>query len=76
MQDINRHQVCMYEADGPAKRKSFIIFQRALLRFQEIGDEKLNMMTLIIDLIENRSRQLDQDRENLGKSHLYVFLFI
>ncbi|CAI9732033.1 of growth 1-like [Octopus vulgaris] len=68
MQDINRHHLCMYEADGPAKRKSFIIFQRALLRFQEIGDEKLNMMTLIIDLIENRSRQLEQDRENLDPS--------
>lgn len=75
MQDIDRHHLCMNEAEGQAKRKSYIIFQRALLKFQEIGDEKLNMLSFIIDLIENRSRQLEQDLENLGEFCCFLLFF-
>ena len=49
------------------KKKSFFAIQRALIRCQEIGDEKLTLLSVIIDFIENRTRQLEQDRENLGK---------
>lgn len=56
----------MKEEGGPAKKKAFVAIQRSLVRCQEIGDEKLHLLTLIHDFIENRQRQLEQDRENLG----------
>jgi len=43
-----------------------LAIQRALIKCQEIGDEKLHFMALIIEHIDNRARQLEQDRENLG----------
>jgi len=54
------------EENGPLKKKAFIAIKRALVRCQEIGDEKLQLLTLINEFIENRQRQLEQDRENLG----------
>ncbi|ESO93661.1 hypothetical protein LOTGIDRAFT_182053, partial [Lottia gigantea] len=51
-----------------AKNKAFLGIQRSLIKCQEIGDEKLHYMSNIIDIIENRQRQLDMDRENLDPS--------
>lgn len=47
-----------------------IAMQRALIKCQEIGDEKLMLLACITDHIENRARQLEQDRENLGRFQL------
>ncbi|CAG5134331.1 unnamed protein product [Candidula unifasciata] len=51
--------------DGGSSKKACLALQRALIHCQEIGDEKIALVQLITDLIENRSRQLDQDREHL-----------
>jgi hypothetical protein len=67
LQDTEQHkEVYLKEENGPAKKKAFIAIQRTLVKCQEIGDEKLHLLTLIHEFIENRHRQLDQDRENLG----------
>ncbi|XP_076446921.1 inhibitor of growth protein 1-like [Babylonia areolata] len=46
-------------------RKNHILTQRALARCQDSGDEKLQLLSNISEHIENRSRLLDQYRENL-----------
>lgn len=69
MQDIEYHQeIYSKEVEGTAKKKALMSIQRALIRCQEIGDEKLGLMTVIAEHIENRQRQLEQDRENLGEN--------
>lgn len=66
LQDLDHHQeIYLNEPDGPAKRKALIGIQRALIKCREIGDEKLSLMGIVSDHIENRARQLEQDRENL-----------
>ena len=68
MKDIRQHQeVCVKEGDSVQKKRSLIQIQRGLIKSQEIGDEKLQLVQQIIELIENRTRQLEQDLENLGE---------
>lgn len=52
---------------GPSKKKSFLSMHRALVKCQEIGDEKLALLAVITEHIENRTRLLEQYRENLGQ---------
>ncbi|XP_050417363.2 inhibitor of growth protein 1 [Patella vulgata] len=67
LQDMDHHHdtYTSNKSEGTAKKKAFLGIQRALIKCQEIGDEKLHQMSTIIEIIENRQRQLDQDRENL-----------
>ncbi|XP_071949651.1 inhibitor of growth protein 1-like [Antedon mediterranea] len=39
--------------------------KRALIRSQELGDEKLQVASTLVDLVENRARQIQVDREHL-----------
>ncbi|XP_033107280.1 inhibitor of growth protein 1-like [Anneissia japonica] len=39
--------------------------QRALIQSQELGDEKLQVASTLVDLVENRARQIQVDREHL-----------
>lgn len=57
----------------PLRRRSLTRFQQALISAQEIGDEKLQIVQHIQDLIENKTRQLDVDFGNLGTT-FYQFL--
>jgi len=67
------HQKELYskQDDGGQKKRALIQIQRGLIRTQEIGDEKLQMVSSIVEFIENRTRQLEQDLENLdpGTAH-------
>ena len=68
LNDSETHkETYMKEESGPAKKRAFIALQRSLVKCQELGDEKLHLLTVMNELIENRTRQLEQDRENLGK---------
>ena len=70
MTDIAHHQeVYLNEGDGAKKQRALLQIQRGLIKSQEIGDEKLSLVGLIIEHIENRTRQLEQDLENLGISN-------
>ena len=54
--------------DDPEKKKITVLqLQRCLVRMQEIGDQKLHFVAQIIERIENKTRQLEQDLENLGE---------
>jgi hypothetical protein len=56
------------ETDAVMKKRTLLQIQRSLLKCQELGDEKLQVVSQIIENIENRSRQLEQDLENLGET--------
>ena len=69
LQDIDAYQITyLGEGESPAKKKALLQIQRALLKTRELGDEKLQVVSHIIEHVENRTRQLEQDLENLGMS--------
>ena len=73
LDEIKSLRAVVLKESGSSK-KSCLALQRALIHCQEIGDEKIALVQLITDLIENRSRQLEQDREHLGKRFMAMFL--
>ena len=62
----SNQEVYMTETDSHIRKRALIQIQRALIKSQEIGDEKLALVSQIMEHIENRTRQLEQDLENLG----------
>lgn len=59
------------------KLKAIYRIQKALITAQELGDEKLNVVQNLLDLIENKTRQLDLDLKNLGTiPNIKRFIFI
>lgn len=64
------------DTDLAVKRRALLRVQQALIAAQEIGDEKLQIVQQVQDLIENKSRQLDLDYRNLGMILLPLILFI
>lgn len=61
-----QQEVLRNDADPVIKRRALMRIQQALIAAQEIGDEKLQIVQQVQDLIENKSRQLDVDYRNLG----------
>lgn len=49
------------------KRGCLVRVQQALISAQEIGDQKLQIIQQVQDLIENKARQLDLDYRNLAE---------
>lgn len=47
------------------RKKVMLQIQHSLIKSQELGDDKLQLLQQIQDLIENKVRQLDQDYRNL-----------
>ncbi|XP_061696810.1 inhibitor of growth protein 1 isoform X1 [Syngnathoides biaculeatus] len=56
------------ESDSPQRRKLQMSIQRALIRSQELGDEKIQIAGQMVELVENRTRQLDWHSERLVSS--------
>ncbi|XP_037096047.1 inhibitor of growth protein 1 [Syngnathus acus] len=56
------------ESDAPQRRKLQLSIQRALIRSQELGDEKIQIAGQMVELVENRTRQLDWHSELLVSS--------
>lgn len=55
------------ETESIAKKRSYLVrVQQALISAQEIGDEKLQIIQQLQDLIENKARQLELDYRNLA----------
>lgn len=62
------------ETENPGRKaKALSRIQQALIAAQELGDEKLNVVQNLLDLIENKTRQLDQDYRNLGELLLMIY---
>jgi hypothetical protein len=55
------------DSDLATKRRILLRIQQTLIAAQEVGDEKLQIVQTIQDLIENKARQLELDYRNLGK---------
>ncbi|XP_045833866.1 inhibitor of growth protein 1 isoform X1 [Meles meles] len=51
------------ETDGVQKRRVLHCIQRALIRSQELGDEKIQIVSQMVELVENRTRQVDSHVE-------------
>ncbi|XP_055451711.1 inhibitor of growth protein 1-like [Psammomys obesus] len=53
------------ETDDTQKRQVLHCIQRALIRSQELGDEKIQIANQMVELVENRNTQLDSHVELL-----------
>uniref|UniRef100_A0A8C2LZI6 Inhibitor of growth protein n=1 Tax=Cricetulus griseus TaxID=10029 RepID=A0A8C2LZI6_CRIGR len=51
------------ETDGTQKRRVLHRIQRALIRSQDLGDEKIQIVSQMVELVENRTRQVDSHVE-------------
>ncbi|XP_061138085.1 inhibitor of growth protein 2 [Syngnathus typhle] len=47
------------ERDGAQRKRLQVQLQRALIVSQELGDEKIHVVTQMTELVENRSRQME-----------------
>ncbi|XP_047003067.1 inhibitor of growth protein 1 [Schistocerca americana] len=66
LKEVEQHQESSRsEGDSSARRRNLLRIQQSLIAAQEVGDEKLQIVQQIQDLIENKSRQLDLDYRNL-----------
>lgn len=68
MKEVEQQQESLQkDSDSAArKRNSLVKIQQALILAQEVGDEKLQIIQQLQDLIENKARQLELDYRNLG----------
>ena len=67
IRDIDHHKEnYLKEGDNSQKKRALFQIQRLLVKCQEIGDEKLQLVAAVLEHIESRTRQLEADRENLG----------
>ncbi|XP_014274810.1 inhibitor of growth protein 1 isoform X1 [Halyomorpha halys] len=53
------------------QRKTLLKLEQILIALQEVGDEKVEIGQLILDLIDNKYRALDQDLRELGAVDLH-----
>ncbi|UYV81073.1 ING2 [Cordylochernes scorpioides] len=75
IQELDSHQGSLTKClDSFSRKKTILNIQKALIRSQELGDEKLQIIQLIQDLIENKSRQLEGDQENLEENITWTFV--
>jgi len=66
------------EEDTSALRKLQTQMQQTLIKAQEVGDEKLQAVNTLQELIENQARLLETDSKNLGANSqpFLFFLFL
>lgn len=56
------------ESDPLQRRRLQLSIQRALIRSQELGDEKIQIASQMVELVENRTRQVEWHSELLHSS--------
>lgn len=52
--------------DASQKKQAILQIQRCLIKQNELGDQKLDILSLMADLIENKVRELETD-EHFGE---------
>ncbi|XP_075227570.1 inhibitor of growth protein 1 isoform X2 [Lycorma delicatula] len=65
LKEVEQHQDALRKEDSNIRRRALLRVQSALISAQEVGDEKMQIVQNLQDLIENKSRQLDFDYRNL-----------
>lgn len=63
--ELEQQQGLLERGELESRKKVMLQIQRSLIRSQELGDDKLQLLQQIQDLIENKARQLDLDYKNL-----------
>ncbi|XP_058633836.1 inhibitor of growth protein 1-like isoform X2 [Onychostoma macrolepis] len=58
-----------HEEDPIQQKRLLHCIQRALIRSQELGDEKIQLASQMVEMVENRSRQVDSLAELLETRH-------
>lgn len=53
------------EANAGRRSRSVTRMQQSLIQAQELGDEKMQIVTQLQELIDHKTRQLDTDQKNL-----------
>lgn len=67
LQDLENYQnILKKDLDSGNRKRTLLQVQRALIQTQDLGDKKLQIVQVIQDIIENKSRQLELDRMKLG----------
>lgn len=57
-------------------KKALGKMQHSLIRIQELGDDKIDVVQRIQDVTENKFRKIDLDHRNLGKGGIGHFNFV
>ncbi|XP_033631323.1 inhibitor of growth protein 1-like [Asterias rubens] len=67
LKEIQQHYKTLgdKDLDGNSRRRCLVQMQCALVRSQELGDEKLHLASQIVELTENRLRQMETNSESL-----------
>lgn len=66
LQDIDNFENALKkDLDSMSRKRTLLQIQRALIQSQDLGDRKLQIVQVIQDIIDNKSRQLDVDRMKL-----------
>ncbi len=63
IQQLYKNLVSKEKVEGPSRRRCLIQIQRALVQSQELGDEKLHLANQIVELTENRLRNMEMNRD-------------
>lgn len=79
MRDIeslaSQYEDCLLLRKLEDKNRLLRKVQTILISAQELGDEKLQIVQHLQDLIENRTRSLDNDYRNIGKNLRFHYYF-
>lgn len=65
------HWLCMYRKEDTSqeKRKFLTKIQKCLIKSQQFGDEKLNIISQIVDLVEARTQLVSREAESIDMEH-------
>lgn len=67
LREIDHNQdILRTEGKSNTKKRAFLRVQQVLIAAQEIGDEKLQVVQMVHDLIENKTKRFDLNFLNLG----------
>ncbi|XP_057312914.1 inhibitor of growth protein 1-like [Hydractinia symbiolongicarpus] len=63
--------LCMYRKEDTSqeKRKFLTKIQKCLIKSQQFGDEKLNIISQIVDLVEARAQLVSKEAESIDMEH-------
>ncbi|XP_037072918.1 inhibitor of growth protein 1-like, partial [Pollicipes pollicipes] len=66
LSELERRQAAVRREGNEVHRiRTLVGMQRSLILLQEVGDEKLQLLQAVHDLVEGRCRQLELDFKNL-----------
>lgn len=75
LREAEKHlNICIGSSTEERRRtRAALRLQTVLVAAQEIGDEKLQVVQILQDLIDNKQRSLDSDHKKLCKSNFALY---